>query len=118
MKDAILQEFDFEILYKKGSEMTVPDTLSRLFPNDNSDKMYCSPDENDPSFPYVPETNTPVIKLPNGKTLQELLGKGCSDNDSKTPTINHTKLTRNCKAIRVDKSESEYDADSENNVVT
>ena len=91
---AILQEFDCEIKYKKASDMTVPDALSRSFPNEHGDKMQFSPDENDPCFPYVMEPNTSV-KLPDGRTVHELLGQ--TSNCEESPVINHVKVTYTSK---------------------
>ena len=88
--------------------MPVPDALSRAFPNEHGDKMQFSPDENDPCFPYVMEPNT------NGRTLHELLGQ--TSNCEESPVINHVKVTCTSKQNRIEQSDCEYDADSEDYV--
>ena len=51
---AILQEFNFDILYKPAKEMSIPDALSRDLPG-NSDTNFDSPDQEDLYFPYIKE---------------------------------------------------------------
>ena len=51
---AILQEFNFDILYKPAKEMSIPDALSRDLPG-NSDTNFDSPDQEDLFFPYIKE---------------------------------------------------------------
>ena len=67
---AILQQFNFEIKYKKCEDMVVPDALSRC--NIQEDPSFSSPEEKDPFFPFVLE-HTGEITFPNGCTLQQLL---------------------------------------------
>ena len=43
---AILQEFNFDILYRLAKEMSIPDALSRDLPG-NSDTNFDSPDQED-----------------------------------------------------------------------
>ena len=50
---SILQQFDFDILYKHASQMTVPDSLSR-YPS-FEDVLLSSPEEAGPYFPYTAE---------------------------------------------------------------
>lgn len=104
---AILQEFNFEIRYCKADEMVVPDALSRLHTKD--DPAFSSPDEQDPFFPYIAE-NTGKITLPGGGTLQEFFcpGKGVHE----VKNVNHMALPHDPLAVL--KSDTEYDADSEN----
>lgn len=35
----LIQEFDFEIMYNKGEELAVPDTLSRLYEKDREKEI-------------------------------------------------------------------------------
>lgn len=105
---AILQEFNFEIRYKKGTEMGVPDALSRV--HTQNDPSFSSPDEQDPFFPYVPE-HTGKITLPNGGTLQEFL---CSDKGSHgLKVVNHMALPHDSGIVLKSDTGSDYDADSE-----
>ena len=50
---AILQQFNFDIKYKKCDDMVVPDAPSRC--NNQNDPSFSSPEENNPFSPYVPE---------------------------------------------------------------
>ncbi|KAK3089628.1 hypothetical protein FSP39_005185 [Pinctada imbricata] len=93
---ALLQQFDFNIIYKPASQMTVPDALSRTskFPA----ILENSPDEEDPYFPY---TNEPPssITLPNGQSLTSLFQ---TDN----VCSNFLQMDNQCDV---------YDADTEDN---
>lgn len=51
---AILQQYNFDIVYKPAAQMCVPDALSRCMNSDATDGI-TSPDESDPFFPYVAE---------------------------------------------------------------
>ena len=82
---AILQEFNFEILYKPAETMIVCDSLSRVRPIHFVDFEESSPNENDPYFPYVPK---PVHKicLFYGSSLQEII---CTDQPPAQQSVNH-----------------------------
>lgn len=104
---AILQEFDCEIIYKQASEMTVPDALSRCFPNENAEQLEFSPEENDPCFPYIQEKQT-CVRLPDGKTLKELLCN--SQQEISRLIVNHAEVKSSLEYVR---EEDNYDADTE-----
>ena len=94
---ALLQQFNFDIVYKPAAQMCVPDALSRktVF----SENIDSSPEEEDPHFPYVQEK----IKegtLPSGETLSSLL--------KQKSAVNFVKLS-------VKNDFEEYDADTEDN---
>ena len=63
---AILQEFNFDIVYKPAKDMVVADALSRNI-QDGEDK-FDSPDVDDAFVPYIAE-NSGCINLPNGQQL-------------------------------------------------
>ena len=108
---AILQEFNFEIRYRKADEMVVPDALSRV--HSQNDPSFSSPDEQDPFFPYVPE-NTGKITLPEGDTLQELLSCDKADKEvSGVKMVNRMSLQHGSEIVLKSDSEYVYDADSE-----
>ncbi|KAL5017800.1 hypothetical protein ScPMuIL_003522 [Solemya velum] len=75
---AILQQFSFDLEYKPASQMTVADALSRCSPPGQD---VSSPNEDDPFFPYVPET-TGDISLPTGQNIADLLKRSDSDSDT------------------------------------
>ncbi|CAG2190506.1 unnamed protein product [Mytilus edulis] len=60
---SILQQFSFEIVYKKADDMQVPDALSRC--ENSKAEVVESPVEDDPFFPFV-EDVCGKVKLPNG----------------------------------------------------
>ena len=55
---AILQQFDFDIVYKLAAQMVVPDALSRNI--QYPEFMDSSLEEEDPYFPYVEEKSTQI----------------------------------------------------------
>jgi len=67
---SILQQFSFEIVYKKEEDMQVQDALSRC-ENVKADVVE-SPVEVDAYFPYVPDKVGQVI-LPNGQHFADLI---------------------------------------------
>ena len=93
---AILQQFNFEIKYKKCEDMVVPDALSRC--NVQEDPFFSSPEETDPFFPFVTE-HTGEITFPNGCTLQQLL------------STNKVSLQQESDLILKHDTSYEYDAD-------
>ncbi|GFO29703.1 retrovirus-related pol polyprotein from transposon [Plakobranchus ocellatus] len=80
----ILQQFDFEIVYKPAVEMSVPDALSRCAPQNQPEHEKDSPSEHDPHFPYVHEKPS-VINLPTGQTLSDVLNVSDSDVNNVIP---------------------------------
>ena len=66
---AVLQQYNFEIRYKPGSQMQVADALSRYpdtrFVDNRADD---SPDEKDPYCPYMEEVAGNIIVKQNEKT--------------------------------------------------
>ena len=95
---AILQQFNFEIKYKKCEDMVVPDALSRC--NIQEDPSFSSPEEKDPFFPFVHE-HTGEITFPNGCTLQQLL------------QTNKVSLQQESDLILKPDTSYEYDADTD-----
>ena len=93
---ALLQKFNFDIVYKPANEMKVPDALPRK--PEVSENVSSSPDEKDPYFPYVVE-KLKDGKLPNGEPLSSLL---------RTPRLNFVKVINH-------NIPDEYDADTEDN---
>ena len=73
---SILQQFSFEIVYKKAEDMQVPDALSRC-ENVKADVVE-SPVEDDPFFPYVSDKVGQVI-LPNGQNFSDLIASKFAD---------------------------------------
>lgn len=68
---SILQQFDFDILYKPAAQMAVPDAFSR-YPS-FEDTLISSPDETDIHFPYVPEKQTCInLVTPDAQVIQSL----------------------------------------------
>ncbi|CAC5421425.1 unnamed protein product [Mytilus coruscus] len=53
-ENIILQQFNFELRYKPAKDLQVAEALPRLSGSPNQDNIE-SPDQEDPSFPYVPE---------------------------------------------------------------
>ncbi|GFO36188.1 retrovirus-related pol polyprotein from transposon 17.6 [Plakobranchus ocellatus] len=80
----ILQQFDFQIVYKPAAEMSVPDALSRCAPQNQPEHEIDSPSEHDPHFPYVHEKPS-VINLPTGQTLRDVLNVSDSDVNNLIP---------------------------------
>ncbi|VDI22280.1 Hypothetical predicted protein [Mytilus galloprovincialis] len=66
---SILQQFNFEIVYKKAEQMEVPDALSRC--ENHHAEVVESPVEDDPYFPFVPD-KIGHITLPNGQNFANL----------------------------------------------
>ncbi|CAC5393194.1 unnamed protein product [Mytilus coruscus] len=66
---SILQQFNFEIIYKKAEQMEVPDALSRC--ENLHAEIVESPVEDDPYFPFVLD-KIGHITLPNGQNLANL----------------------------------------------
>ncbi|CAG2250210.1 unnamed protein product [Mytilus edulis] len=66
---SILQQFNFEIVYKKAEQMQVPDALSRC--ENHHAEVVESPVEDDPYFPFVPD-KIGHITLPNGQNFANL----------------------------------------------
>ena len=107
---AILQEFNFEILYKPTETMILCDSLSRAKPIHSVDSEESSPNENDPYFPYVPE---PVnkIRLPNGSSLQEII---CTEQPPEQQSVNHVLIQPSFLHKLQDWScDSAYDGDTD-----
>jgi hypothetical protein len=73
---SILQQFSFEIVYKKAEDMQVPDALSRC-ENVKADVVE-SPVEDDPFFPYVSDKVGQVI-LPNCQNFSDLIASKFAD---------------------------------------
>ena len=67
---AILQQFDFDIVYKSAAQMTVPDALSRNI--EYPECMDSSPEEEDPYFPYVDEKPTQIRVMTPNQTMEKL----------------------------------------------
>ena len=67
---AILQQFDFDIVYKPAAQMTVPDALSRNI--EYPECMDSSPEEEDPYFPYVDEKPTQIRVMTPNHTMEKL----------------------------------------------
>ncbi|CAC5386117.1 unnamed protein product [Mytilus coruscus] len=65
----ILQQFNFEIVYKKAEQMEEPDALSRC--ENLHAEIVESPVEDDPYFPFVPDKIV-HITLPNGRNFANL----------------------------------------------
>lgn len=90
---AILQQFDFDIIYKPANQVTVPDALSRREPF--PDVLFSSPEEDDPYFQYVPEKSNQIrITDSSGQTFQ---------------------LVNNVQVVRYPENDM-YDADTEDNI--
>lgn len=70
---AILQQFDFDIVYKPASQMVVPDVLSRnpVYP----EHLESSPAEDDDFFPYVSEPVKAIRYVTADEGLQHLVNK-------------------------------------------
>ena len=68
---AILQQFDFDVLYKPAAQMVVPDALSRniVYP----EFMESSPEEEDPYFPYVEEKPTQIRVFTPDQAVEKFL---------------------------------------------
>ncbi|CAG2249579.1 unnamed protein product [Mytilus edulis] len=73
---SILQQFSFEIVYKKADDMQVPDALSRC--ENSKAEVVESPVEDDPFFPFV-EDVCGKVKLPNGQHFSELIASKVAD---------------------------------------
>lgn len=88
---AILQQFDFDIVYKPAAQMVVTDVLSRnpVYP----EQLECSPVEEDAFFPYVCEPVKTIRYENDDKVLKPLVNK-----------------------IDILKPEAFYDADTEDNI--
>lgn len=97
---SILQQFTFQIVYKKAEDMQVPDALSRC-ENVKADVVE-SPDEDDPYFPYIPDKVGQVI-LPDGQNFSDLI-------NSKLPDVQAVHL--NDLTLVSEKSDP-YDADTD-----
>ena len=124
---AILQQFDFNLQWKPGSEMVVPDALSRAIPKIATQPLCQSPDEDDPYFPYVPESQKQAL-LPDGQNLHDLLlhdSSNMSDNEAelqvnmvtlrskqRLPSALTSHDTVQLESTQVT-CQSEYDADSD-----
>ena len=91
---SILQQFDFDILYKPASQMTVPDSLSR-YPH-FEDILLSSPEEDDPHFPYTAEKPTSIKLVSADKQVLDSL-----------PQVNHMTTLPHLHDNEV------YDADTE-----
>ena len=102
---AILQEFNFEISYKPAEAMVVCDSLSRAKPIHSVES---SPNENDPYFPYVPETVN-EIRLPNGSSLQEII---CTEQPPAQQSVNHV-LIQPSSLHTLQDCDSAYDGDTD-----
>jgi len=82
---AILQQFNFELRYKHGKEMQVPDALSRI-PKSSDNIGFESPYQDDPYFPYYSE-NVGNIITPEGKIFSNLLVSESSDNENQINNV-------------------------------
>ena len=67
---AILQQFDFDIMYKPAAQMTVPDALWRNI--EYAECMDSSPEEENPYFPYVDEKPTQIRVMTPNQTMEKL----------------------------------------------
>ena len=95
---SILQQFDFDILYKPASQMTVPDSLSR-YPH-FEDILLSSPEEADPYFPYNAEKPTQIKLVSAERQVLHTL-----------PQVNHMVTLSHIQDNEV------YDADTEDNSI-
>ena len=95
---SILQQFDFDILYKPASQMTVPDSLSR-YPH-FEDILLSSPEEDDPHFPYTAENPTHINLVSADKQIIHTL-----------PHVNHMATISHFQDDEV------YDADTEDDYI-
>ncbi|CAG2249012.1 unnamed protein product [Mytilus edulis] len=100
---SILQQFSFEIVYKKADDMHVPDALSRC--ENSKAEVVESPVEDDPFFSFV-EDVCGKVKLPNGH-FSELIA-------SKAVNVQAVHLTDNAYASDTLISDP-YDADTDEN---
>lgn len=92
---AILQQFDFDIIYRPAAQMVVHAALSRN--THFSDMLGTSPDEDDPYFQCVPEKPTKVrFVSPNSEACITTFRQ-----------VNHINV--------IDPDEQLYDADTEDN---
>ena len=95
---SILQQFDFDILYKPASQMTVPDSLSR-YPH-FEDILLSSPEEDDTHFPYTAEKPTSIKLVSADKQILHTI-----------PQVNHMTTMSHVQDNEV------YDADTEDNII-
>ena len=67
---AILQQFDFDIVFKPAAQMTVPDALLRNI--EYPECMDSSPEEEDPYLPYVDKKPTQIRVMTPNQTIEKL----------------------------------------------
>ncbi|KAK3106454.1 hypothetical protein FSP39_020404 [Pinctada imbricata] len=116
----LLQQFNFDIVYKPASQMVVVDALSREPISANDGKPFESPDEIDPYFPDIPEMKG-NIRLPSGQPLMQALRSTDSDSEVVRETnfiqVLPTSLPRSHVVdLKGFESDDGYDGDSEDEI--
>ncbi len=109
---AILQQFNFEIRYRRAADMVVPDALSRcIYHPQDAQILMSSPEEDDPFFPYVAERTGQIVLPDSGLdcTPQVNLIHGRSLN---SPEISRSELLPPWSVLPGDDDEA-YDADTD-----
>ena len=110
---AILQQFNFELRYKPGKEMQVPDALSRI-PNSSDQIGFESPDQDDPYLPYYSE-NVGNIITPEGKIFSNLLVSESTYNENQINNVSTLPIQFNSIAPNDKILDLAYDGETEEN---